>query len=139
MEGIEILHDIPVWYDKTEIALDFHVFGIQDFDILIGHPVEKMFQNISSLGTLNVTLGGKAISLPILRSKDSVAEPTAQDETVDKVEAILPIETPESSLEEDDELFTKEEDNQDKTFELPTHEQPPRQPIELKPLPSGLC
>ena len=69
MEGIEILHDVPVWYDKTELALDFHIFEVQDFDILIGHPVEKMFQNISPLGTLDVTLGGKDISLPIFRSK----------------------------------------------------------------------
>ena len=138
MEGIGILHDIPVWYDKTEIALDFHIFEVQDFDILIGHPIEKMFQNISPLGTLDVTLGGKDISLPILRSKDSMTEPTPQEEIVDEVEAALPIETPESSLEQDAELFTEEEDDHDETFELPTHEQPPRQPIELKPLPSGL-
>ena len=107
-------------------------------DILIGHPVEKMFQNISPLGTLDVTLGGRDISLPILRSKDSMTEPTSQEETVDEVEAVLPIETPESCLEQDDNLFTEEEDDQDETFELPTHEQPPHQPIELKPLLSGL-
>jgi hypothetical protein len=98
-----------------------------------------MFQNISPLGTLNVTLWGNAISLPILRSKDCVAEPTPQDESVDGVEAVFPVETLESSLEKDAKLFTEEEDDQDETFELPTHEQPPRQPIELKPLPSGLC
>jgi len=138
MEGIRILHEVPVWYDKTELALDFHIFEVQDFDVLIGHPVEKMFQNISPLGTLNVTLGGKDISLPILRSKDSMTEPTPQEETFDEVGATLPIETPESSLEQDAELFTEEEDDQDETIELPTHEQPPRRPIELKPLPSGL-
>jgi hypothetical protein len=66
-----------------------------------------------------------------------MAEPTSQDKSVDEVEAVFPIETPESSLEKDTELFT-EEDDQDETFELPTHEQPPCQPIELKPLPSGL-
>ena len=76
MEGIGILHDVPVWYDKTELTLDFHIFEVQDFDILIGHPIEKMFQNISPLGTLDVTLGGKDISLPILRSKDSMTKPT---------------------------------------------------------------
>ena len=123
MEGIRILHDIHVWYDKTELTLDFHIFGLQDFDILIRHPVEKMFQNISPLGTLDVTLGGKDISLPILRSKDSMTEPTPQEETVDEVEAVLPMETPESSLEWDADLFTEEEDDQDETFELPTHEQ----------------
>ena len=138
MEGIGILHDVAIWYDKTELALDFHIFEVQDFDILIGHPIEKMFQTISPLGTLDITLGGKDISLPILRSKDSMIEPTPQEEIVDEVEAILPVETPESSLENDAELFSEEEDDQDETFELPTHEQPPRQPIELKPLPSGL-
>ena len=97
-----------------------------------------MFQNISSLGTLDVTLGGKDISLPILRSKDSMTEPTPQEETVDEVEAIHPIDTPESSLENDAEFFTEKEDDQDETLELPTQEQPIRQPIELKPLPSGL-
>ena len=69
MEWIGILHNVPVWYDKTELALDFHIFEVQDFDILIGHPVEKMFQNISPLGTLDVTLGGKDISLPISDQK----------------------------------------------------------------------
>ena len=125
MEGIRILHEVPVWYDKTELALDFHIFEVQDFNVLIRHPVEKMFQTISPLGTLDITHGGKTISLPFLRSKDSVAEPTPQEETVDEVEAILPGETPESSLENDAELFTEEEDDQDETFELPTHEQPP--------------
>ena len=69
MEGIGILHDVLVWYDQTELALDFHIFEVQDIDILIGHPVEKMFQNISPLGTLDVTLCGKDISLPISDQK----------------------------------------------------------------------
>ena len=60
-----------------------------------------------------------------------MTEPTSQEEIVDEVEAILPVETTESSLEKDAELFTKEEDDQDETFELPTHEQPPRQPALL--------
>ena len=110
IEGIRIMHDIPIWYENAKIALDFHIFKVQDFVVLIGHPVEKIFQNISSLGTLNVTLGGKAVSLPIL-SKDSAAEPILQEELVDEVEAIPPVETPESSLEEDAELFTQEEDD----------------------------
>ena len=97
-----------------------------------------MFQNICPLGTLDVTLGGKDISLPILWSKDSMTEPTPQEETIDEVEAILPVETPESSLENDAELFSEEKDEQDERLELPTQEQPARQPIELKPLPTGL-
>jgi hypothetical protein len=93
MEGIGILHDVPIWYDKTELALDLHIFVVQDFNVLIGHPVEKMFQSESPLGTLDVTLGGKDISLPILQSKDSMTEPTPQEETIDEVETVLPVET----------------------------------------------
>ena len=40
-----------------------------------------------------------------------MAEPTPQEESVDEVEAVLPVETPESSLEKDAELFTEEEDD----------------------------
>ena len=99
MEGIRILHDVPVWYGKTEIAQEFHVFEVQDFDILIGQPIEKLFQIISSSGTLDVTLGGRAFSSPILRSKDSLAEPMPQEEQANVVQAIFPAKTPESSLE----------------------------------------
>ena len=57
IEGIGILHNVPVWYENSEIALDFHVFEVQDFDVLIGQPIKKLFQIISSSGTLDVTLG----------------------------------------------------------------------------------
>ena len=43
IKGIGIMQDVPVWQMKTEIALDFHIFEVQDFDILIGHPIEKTF------------------------------------------------------------------------------------------------
>ena len=97
IEGIGILHNVPIWNDKAEIALDFHVFEVQDFDVLIGQPVEKLFQIISSSGTLDVTLGARSFSSLILRSKDSSAKPMPQEEQVDEVQAISPAETPESS------------------------------------------
>ena len=84
------MQDVPVWHMKTEIALDFHVFEVQDFDVLIGQPVEVLFQIISSSGTLGVTLGGRAFSLPIFRSKDSLAEPMPQEEQADEVQTIFP-------------------------------------------------
>ena len=62
MEGIGILHDVPVWYYQSELALDFHIFEVRNFNILIGHSVEKMFQNISSLGTLDVKLGVRTLA-----------------------------------------------------------------------------
>ena len=57
LRGIGIMHEVPVWHRETEIALDFHVLKVQDFDILIGHPVEKLFLDVPTLGRIDVSLG----------------------------------------------------------------------------------
>jgi hypothetical protein len=41
LEGIEILHDVYLLHDDIKVALDFHVFDVHDFDILIGHLIKK--------------------------------------------------------------------------------------------------
>ena len=103
----------------TEVTLDFHIFEVQDFDVLIGQPIEKLFQIISSSRTLDVILGGTAFSSPILRSKDSLAEPMPQEEQDDEVQAFFPAKILESSLEKDAKFFIQEEDDQEETIELP--------------------
>jgi hypothetical protein len=40
LEGIGILHDVWLLHYNAEVTLDFHVFDVHDFDILIGHPVK---------------------------------------------------------------------------------------------------
>ena len=39
LKGLKILHNITIHHGNVEMALDFHVFDIQDFDIMIGHPL----------------------------------------------------------------------------------------------------
>jgi hypothetical protein len=55
--------------------------------------VEKLFLNVSALGTLDVTIGGRSYTLPIARSKNSLAKTIPQEESVEEVLAIIPIET----------------------------------------------
>jgi hypothetical protein len=43
LEGLGILHNISLYHDNAEIILDFHIFEVQDFDILIGQPLEMFF------------------------------------------------------------------------------------------------
>ena len=38
LESKGVLHDVHLHLDNTVLALDFHVFDLQDFDVLIGHP-----------------------------------------------------------------------------------------------------
>ena len=40
LEGLGILHNISLYHNNVDIILDIHVFDIQGFDILIGHPLE---------------------------------------------------------------------------------------------------
>jgi len=90
---------------KMEIALDFHVFKVQDFDILIRHPVEKLFLDVSTLGKLEVSLEGRSYTLPIGQIKNSLAEPAPQEEPSEEVLAVLLDDTSKPSLEQDAELF----------------------------------
>ena len=42
LKGLGILRDTTLHHRDIEVALDFHVFEIQDFDIMIGHPMENL-------------------------------------------------------------------------------------------------
>ena len=74
LEGVGIVHDVLVRHDDFEVALDFHIFDVYDFDILIGHPVEKHFLEAPLLGTIDFELGRETFSLRISRMKNSPSE-----------------------------------------------------------------
>ena len=42
LEGCEVLCNVTVRHADVEASLDFHVFEVLEFDILIGHPIEKL-------------------------------------------------------------------------------------------------
>ena len=132
------MHDVPVWHMKIEIALDIHVFEVEDFDILIGHPVEKLFIEVSTLGKLEVSLRGRPYTLPIGQTKNILAEPAPQEEPIEEVLAVMPENDSKPSLEQDVKLFIQEEDDLEEKLELPIHEKPTQPPIDLKVLPDGL-
>ena len=48
---------MPVEIDKTEVVLDFHIFTILEFDLLIGYPLDKLFQEKPSHGSLDEKFG----------------------------------------------------------------------------------
>jgi hypothetical protein len=41
LEGVEVIHDVLLRHDDLEVALDFHIFDVYDFDVLIGHPLRS--------------------------------------------------------------------------------------------------
>ena len=64
------------------------MFEVHDFDILIGHPFEKLVLDISILGELNFRLGRVSLAILITRSKTTIAEPPSQVDQLDDVMVI---------------------------------------------------
>ena len=62
---------MPVTIDKIEVNLDFHIFDILDFDLLIGYPLENFHH--SPLGSLHEKLGGMTFASTCL--ENSLAKP----------------------------------------------------------------
>jgi hypothetical protein len=57
---------VPIVLNDTEVYLDFHIYAILEFDLLIGHPIEKLFKEKPSHGGVNENLGiaASATSIP---------------------------------------------------------------------------
>ena len=120
------------------MILDFHVFDVQDFDFMIGHPIEKLLIDAPTQGKLDVRLGKETFSVQISRAANSLAEPSLDFEPIMEVTGIRPFDSPESLLEKDAEKFIEEVDDLTEPIDISEFESPPRPPIELKPLPAGL-
>jgi hypothetical protein len=45
-----IARDVPVIIDKIKVLIDFHIFAILEFDILIGYPLENLKEKPSHRG-----------------------------------------------------------------------------------------
>jgi hypothetical protein len=65
LKGLGTLHDTTLHHGDMEVALDFHVFKIQDFNIMIRHPLEKLIVEPPSSGALDVKLGRDTFTIPI--------------------------------------------------------------------------
>ena len=55
-----IIRDVPIEINETEVHLDFHIFAILDFELLIGYPFEKLFQKKPTHGSLGEECGKTA-------------------------------------------------------------------------------
>jgi hypothetical protein len=52
LECCGIARAVPIKINETEVCLDFHIYAILDFDLLIGYPLEKIFKKNLSMGAL---------------------------------------------------------------------------------------
>jgi hypothetical protein len=119
------------------VNLSFYIFGIIEFDLLIGQPIERLIHE-GQIGKLNICLG-KNLSLPISIScsLNTESESCLEPDPMDEVKATSSESFIKPNLKDDAQFFKEEEDDQPPQ-PLDPFEEPPKPPIKLKPLPSGL-
>ena len=124
LKGHGIWPNTTIHHDDAIMALNFHVFDITDLNIMIGHPLEKLFLDPPKIGDLDVKLGRDTFTIPITRAKNSVVESLPYLDLPKEVMSVLTFDSPESSLEKDAKLFIEEEDDLGEIIDLPQEEAP---------------
>ena len=64
-ESCGIARAVPVILGKIKVFIDFHIYAILEFDILIGYPLENLIQEKPSHGGFDEKLGTTTFTTPI--------------------------------------------------------------------------
>ena len=80
---------MSVRHEDVKIILDFHVFNVQDFNLLIGTPIEKLLMDALTQSKLDVRLGKEILSAQIAIATNIMAEPSLDYELIEEVKGIL--------------------------------------------------
>ena len=73
-QGLWIVHNVTLHHEDVEMSLDFHIFDIQDFDILIWAPPGNIFRQIHRKQGKLVKLVGDVFPIQVTRVRNLMAE-----------------------------------------------------------------
>ena len=82
---------MPITIDETEVHLDFHIFAILEFELLIDYPFEKLFQEKSYHGSLDEKLGITASDTSIPHPEIPMAEHYPNNDPFEEVKFLFPL------------------------------------------------
>jgi hypothetical protein len=108
VDRIGILSQIPITCSGVQYVLVFHVFDIENFDLMIGFPIEKFLIEVPTQGRLDFRVGKEVLSIKITGSKHAVTDTSPDSEWIEEVKAIIPGEFLESFLDENARDFIEE-------------------------------
>ena len=91
-----IARDMPIKIDKIEVSIDFHIYAILEFDLLIGYPLENLFQEKPSHGRLSEEFGKIASAT---HPENPMAKHNPKSPTLETVEKVFAVEHESLSFE----------------------------------------
>ena len=79
---------VLVIIDKIEVFIDFHIYAILEFNLLIGYPLYKLFQEKPSDCCLDEKFGKTASAIPIFHLEIPIAKHNPNQDLVEEVKFI---------------------------------------------------
>ena len=112
--------------------LSFYVFDFWEFDLLIGHPIERLLYE-GRKGSININLGKSIkLSIPITRSLHVKTELSPELDPVEEIMVASLLEAFDKNLEEVAQDFLQDEEEPRDPFPRDETQEPPKPPIVLK-------
>ena len=74
LESQGIAKMVPTFLDDVKVLLDFYVFNVAIFTVLIGQPWSKLLSEGSTKRQLGIRFGKKKFAIPIIRAANAFAE-----------------------------------------------------------------
>jgi hypothetical protein len=99
--SLGILCALPILVNGTKAHLNFYIFDVMEFDLLIGQPIERLIHE-GNEQKLNIRLGKNfELSMPITHSLNAKIEPIPELDLVEEVKVASLDDLIESNLEDD--------------------------------------
>jgi hypothetical protein len=137
--SLGILCALPILVNGTKVQLNFYMFDVMEFDLLIGQPIERLIHE-GQMGKLNIKLGRNSkLSVPITHSLNAKIESILEQDPMKEVKVASLDDLIEPNFEDNAQFFIEEEDK-GPTDPKPLDEllEPPKPSIKLKLLLSCL-
>ena len=128
-----IARDVPITVDKIEVHLDFYIYDILDFDLLLGYLLEKL---LASHGSIDEKLRETVSTTTTSCSEKSMAEHLPKQNMVEEMMHTSPFAPSEPVLLEDAES-SQGYDSED-SLHYCEDERSSLSLTEFEPLPNGL-
>jgi len=137
ISSLGVLSALPIVINDFRILLNYYIFDVWDFNVMIGVPTIKLLQEGHN-GKLDIKFVKEfSFSIPITHAVKVKAEPLPKLDPVEEVKTSEFDNFSQLDLEDDTQFFIDEEE-EDPINPKPLDEllEPLKPPIELKPLPS---
>jgi hypothetical protein len=108
--SLGILCALPILVNRTKVQLNFYIFDVMEFDLLIGQPIERLIHE-GQIGKLNIKLRRNfELSVPITHSLNAKIEPIPEQDPMEEVKIASLDDLIEPNFEDDAQFFIEEKD-----------------------------